>query len=53
MHLMRVIVFGVLALAAAQAPRQPPAVRPERMGRLLADKGLKEWTRVPLGAVGH
>ena len=54
MHLMRVIVFGVLALAAAQAPA-PSALLSDPSGwvDLLADKGLKDWTRVPLGAVGQ
>jgi hypothetical protein len=55
MHLIRAVVLGALALAAAaaQAPT-PSALQSDPKGwiDLLAPKEFKEWTRVPLGAAG-
>jgi hypothetical protein len=54
MHLIKVLLLGVLVLPAVQAPA-PSALLSDPKGwvDLLADKGLKDWTRVPLGAVGQ
>jgi hypothetical protein len=54
MHLITVLLLGVLALPAVQTPT-PSALLSDPKGwvDLLADKGLKDWTRVPLGAVGQ
>jgi hypothetical protein len=54
MYLIRGFVVGALALAAVQAPAPSALVSdPKGWVDLLADKGLKDWTRVPLGAVGQ
>jgi hypothetical protein len=59
---MKAVVFalGLLAAAAVQAPvRQVPASKsvletdPKGWADLLADASLKDWVRVPLGAVGQ
>lgn len=54
MHLIKVLLLGVLVLPAVQTPA-PSALLSDPKGwvDLLADKGLKDWTRVPLGAVGQ
>jgi len=56
MSLMTALVLGVLALTSLQAPAQatPAALASDPAGwvDLIADKSLKDWTRVPLGAVG-
>jgi hypothetical protein len=52
MPVIKCILLGALALAAAQAPSPSALVSdPKGWVDLLADTSLKEWTRVPLGAV--
>jgi len=58
MRLVTTALFGALALAAMQAPAQAPtpsamATDPTGWIDLLSDRTLKDWTRVPLGAVGQ
>jgi hypothetical protein len=60
MFLMKAFVLGVLALATVQAPGQTAKPTesalvsdPKGWVDLLADKTLKDWTRVPLGPVGQ
>ncbi len=53
MPLIRCVLLGALALAAAQAPSPSALVSdPKGWVDLLADPSLKDWTRVPLFAVG-
>lgn len=54
MHLIRILLLGLLALAAIQAPSPSALVSdPKGWVDLLADISLKDWTRVPLGPVGQ
>jgi hypothetical protein len=60
MHFVKVLFVGLLALAAGQSSSQsatsvPSALVSDPQGwvDLLADTSLKDWTRVPLGAVGQ
>ncbi len=60
MDFLRTLRFGVFAVAFLQSPSQPaqPSAsalqsNPSGWVDLLADKTLKDWTRVPLGAVGQ
>jgi len=57
MNLMRALLLGVLVLPALQSPAQPvpSALQSDPKGwvDLLAGKDLRDWTRVPLGAVGQ
>lgn len=48
------LLLSAVALAQAPSPSQSALVSdPTGWVDLLADKGLKDWTRVPLGAVGQ
>lgn len=48
------LLLSAVALAQAPSPSQSALVSdPTGWADLLADKGLKDWTRVPLGAVGQ
>jgi len=60
MYLMRTLLLGLLTLTVFQAPSQPAQPSPSALQSdpkgwvdLLADKNLKDWTRVPLGPVGQ
>jgi hypothetical protein len=60
MNLLKALLLGALTFSAVQAPPQtaPPspsalATDPKGWVDLLADRSLKDWTRVPLGAVGQ
>jgi hypothetical protein len=63
MNLIKALLLGVLAFSAfsafqAPAPTAPAsqsalAADPKGWVDLLADKSLKDWTRVPLGPVGQ
>jgi len=57
--LTAIFLVGMMAVTALQAPVAPAQQTPSALQAdpagwvdLLADKSLKDWTRVPLGAVG-
>jgi hypothetical protein len=53
-HLTIALLLSLLALSQAQTPTESALVSdPKGWVDLLADKTLKEWTRVPLSAVGQ
>jgi len=54
MRLTLALLFGLLAFAQAQPPTESALLSdPRGWVDLLADKSLKDWTRVPLTAVGQ
>jgi hypothetical protein len=60
MDLMRTVLLALFAVTVLQSPSQPAQTSPSALQSdpkgwtdLLADKTLKEWTRVPLGPVGQ